>query len=60
MTSDEAKQALKEGKRVRAVKWWSHEYIEKGEIINNFGEAVDEVVFEDYKDDEWEEWEEGE
>jgi len=59
MTAEQAKQALREGKRVRAVKWWRYEYIyeKPSQIFFNHITSIDEIdeaIFEDYKDDEWE------
>ena len=55
MTSEEAKQALKDGKKVRAVKWWSHEYVKMENLmVNDSGERVYGDIFEDLEDDDWE------
>ena len=54
MTADEAKQALKEGKNVRCVKWFLPDsYISK-EKYDCWVKSLGADVFEEFKDDKWE------
>jgi hypothetical protein len=53
MTAEEAKQALKDGKKVRCVKWRG--YIEsKVLIVDDCDDRVFGDVFEENENDEWE------
>jgi len=55
MTSDEAKQALKEGKMVRKKSWDKHDYIrEEPCYIDSRGVHVEYIFEYQEQDDEWE------
>jgi len=48
MTADEAKQALKEGNRVRSLR------MDDRDSLFMYGGLIIDAIFEFYKDDEWE------
>lgn len=57
MTAEEAKQALKEGKKVACMEWKRFEYIKletRLVIVDEEGSFYTNKIFESYKDKEWE------
>jgi len=55
MTADEAKQALKEGFKVRNKKWGEDDYLEYCLVatVEKVYKANSELIFKEFKDD-WE------